>query len=207
MIRIFYGEDRIAIEREIRRLFGDDFETVEAESLSKEDLDSVFLGSSLFFSERKIVVKNMGENKECFSQLERYLDAPNEVILWEMGFDKRSAPMKALAADKRVELKELKQVEAERVDPFFNFKIFDTAYRGEVRKALKMCAEVEAEAAPQLVLGAWTTSACRNLARGASPHARRALKILAETDVKMKGSAELDAWTLLKAALVKIGTR
>lgn len=215
MIEVFYGDDRVGVERAIRQQFGDDFETIEAENLSVFDLDSVFYGGSLFTAgmERKIVIKNLSENKECFARISRYFDTSHAVILWESTLDKRSVTVKTLVADKRVGIKEFKlaPLEASQKDRFYNFKIFEMAYRGEVRQALKMCEEVERTVAPQLVLGAWTTSACKELERSGTEHKRgaragRALKVLAETDLKIK-SADLDGWALLKAALIKIGVQ
>ena len=83
MIRIFYGDDRIKIEREIKKIFGADYEVLEGVELEATDLPSIFLGGSLFADERKILIKDMGENKEVFTKLPEYLNTPHEVILFE----------------------------------------------------------------------------------------------------------------------------
>ena len=42
MIRLFYGGDRVAARKMIDRLLGDDYEVIEAESIERADMDSIF---------------------------------------------------------------------------------------------------------------------------------------------------------------------
>ena len=67
MIKIFYGNDRAKVQEAVKRLFGDSYETIEAENITRADMDTVFRGTSLFGDVRKILVKSLDENKECFN--------------------------------------------------------------------------------------------------------------------------------------------
>ena len=96
MLRIFYGNDRVKTQKEIRRILGEDYEVVEGADLKLVDLPSVFMGSSLLTSERKILIKELSAVKENFEKLEDYLDAPNEIIIWENNVDKRTSLYKKL---------------------------------------------------------------------------------------------------------------
>ena len=62
MIKIFYGNDRVKAREMIDKLLGKDYEVIEAENLTRGDMDSVFYGTSLFGETRKILVKSLSEN-------------------------------------------------------------------------------------------------------------------------------------------------
>ena len=96
-MKIFHGSDRAKIELAVRKVLGDNYETIEAENLTRADMDTVFRGTSLFGDVRKILIKSLDENKECFNVLEQYLDTPHEVVVWLNSFDKRSVTYKAVS--------------------------------------------------------------------------------------------------------------
>ena len=73
MIKIFYGNDRVKARAMIDRLLGKNYEVIEAENLTRGDMDSVFLGTSLFGETRNILLKSLSENKECWEVLPKYL--------------------------------------------------------------------------------------------------------------------------------------
>ena len=137
MIKIFYGNDRVKARAMIDRLLGKNYEVIEAENLTRGDMDSVFLGTSLFGETRNILLKSLSENKECWEVLPKYLKTTHNVIVWENTVDKRSVTYKALAGESDVEFKEFKQVE--EIDPKLVFEIFDAAYGGNGKRALQLC--------------------------------------------------------------------
>ena len=123
MIEIFYGDDRLKIEQAVKARFADDYEVIEGVSIELADLPSILLGGSLFAEQRKILIKDLGENKEVFAKLPEYLNTPHEVILFETKLDKRSAAYKALKD--QVKIQEFKL--PENVDMNLVFDIFKTA--------------------------------------------------------------------------------
>ena len=98
MIKVFYGEDRIAARKTIDKLLGGDYEVIEAENLQPSDMASVFLGVSLFCEKRALLVKDLSANKDCWDLLPSFMDeCPHDVILWETKLDKRSTTYKTLS--------------------------------------------------------------------------------------------------------------
>lgn len=199
-MKIFYGNDRIATERSIKQVLGDDYETIEAETLARADMDTVFRGTSLFGDVRKILIKNLDENKECFNVFEQYIDTPHNVVVWLTSLDRRSVTYKALAKNKSVEIKEFKLPEVR--EKFYTFKIFDEAVMGHGKKALKMCEEVEMTDDPYMTLGAFASSAYKKLELR-QKKATEMIKILAKADLDMKRTG-IDGWKLIKKALLEI---
>lgn len=199
-MKIFYGNDRIATERSIKQVLGDDYEIIEAENLARADMDTVFRGTSLFGDVRKILIKNLDENKECFNVFEQYIDTPHNVVVWLTSLDRRSVTYKALAKNKSVEIKEFKLPEVR--EKFYTFKIFDEAVMGHGKKALKMCEEVETTDDPYMTLGAFASSAYKKLELR-QKKATEMIKILAKADLDMKRTG-IDGWKLIKKALLEI---
>jgi hypothetical protein len=199
-MKIFYGNDRLAAERGIKQVLGDNYETIEADNLSRADMDTVFRGTSLFGDVRKILIKNLDENKECFNVLEQYIDTPHDIVIWLTNLDRRSVTYKALSKNKSVEIKEFKLPEVR--EKFYTFKIFDEAVAGHGEKALKMCAEVETTDDPYMTLGAFASSAYKKLEMR-QRKAVEIIKILAKADLDMKRTG-IDGWKLIKKALLEI---
>ena len=200
MIKIFYGNDRVKARAMIDRLLGKNYEVIEAENLTRGDMDSVFLGTSLFGETRNILLKSLSENKECWEVLPKYLKTTHNVIVWENTVDKRSVTYKALAGESDVEFKEFKQVE--EIDPKLVFEIFDAAYGGNGKLALQLCDKMEATNDPFRLMGLMTTQAFKKLEMRQTK-APKVVKVLAETDMAMKSTA-VEPWNLVKAALLRI---
>ena len=64
MIKIFYGNDRQKAQLAIAKLLGDDYEVIEAENITRGDMESIFKGTSLFGETRRILLTGLNENKE-----------------------------------------------------------------------------------------------------------------------------------------------
>lgn len=200
MLKVFYGDDRVKAREAIKHLLGADCEVIEAENLTRADMDSVFYGTTLFGDARKILIKSLSENDECWEVLPDYVDTTHDVIIHESSIDKRTAAYKALAKDKRVEFKEFKL--AEPVDKNKVFDIFQIAYSNRGKDAVKMCEKIETTNDPYMFMGLMVTQAFKKLELR-EHKAAKAIKILGDTDMKMK-SATVDAWALIKTALLLI---
>ena len=204
MFKIFYGSERAQAQAAVEKLLGDDYEIVEADTLTSNDMPSVFMGTTLFGDERKILIKGLDENKECWAEVTKYIDTPHKVIIWnEKAPDKRGEPGKSLAANKKVEIKGFERV-VSKEETFAAFNMYDDAVRGNLKKALATCKTLETDKSkdPYSTLGAFASKAFTALEKR-DRKAPAILKILAEVDIEMK-STGIDGWTLVKKALVQI---
>lgn len=202
MIRVFYGDDRVTVQKMAVRQLGEDYEAIEADNLTANDMPSLLLGVSLFAETRAILIKDLSDNKECWEQLPKYVaECPHNVVIWETKLDKRSVVYKELSKDKNVEFKEFKL--AEDPDKKVVFDIFDTAFRGDGKGAVKMCEKIETTNDPFMFMGLMVTQAVKKLQYN-NPRAARALKALSAADLDMK-STSLEPWTIIKMVLLKIG--
>ncbi len=200
MMRVFYGDDRLRAQNAIEKILGENYEVFESENLDVGDMDSIFLGTSLFAENRKILVKDLGENKSCFAKLGDYASTPHEVVVWETKLDKRSVVYKDLVKQK-IELKEFKLPEP--VDKKQVFDVFEMAWRGNASGAVELCEKIEATNDPYMFFGLMISQALRKMDMGLSEKSKRALKILAEYDLKIK-STGIEPWILIKACLIKL---
>lgn len=202
MIKVFYGEDRVKARKMIDRLLGGDYEVIEAENLTTSDMASVFLGTSLFGDRRKILLKDLSLNKECWEMTPNFVaDCPHDIILWETKLDKRSATYKALSKDKNIEFKEFAL--AEDPNTKLVFDILDAAMRGD-NGTIKMCEKIEQTNDPYMFMGLMVSQAIKKLQFN-NAKAAKALKVLAQTDIDMK-STGIEPWKLIKMALLKISS-
>lgn len=200
MVRVYYGEDRVAAEKAVKGILGAKYEVFEGEDLTVNDLPSVFQGASLFSADkRQILLKNLSENAEVWAKIVDYLETEHEVVIWEPKIDKRSATYKALKSS-GVEMKEF----ASKKSPEMNlvFGIFDLAMR-DGKKAVSEIEKIELTQDPYMFMGLMVTQALKKFeaSRGGSRE-RRILKLLAELDLQMKSSS-IEPWTLVKATLVR----
>ncbi len=199
MLQVFYGDDRVRAQRDIKSILGDDYELFEGEDLALEDMDSLFFGATLFADKRKILIKDLGKNADCFERLIDYANTPHEIIIWERKLDGRSAFVKDLK--KKVRCVDYKAAPVR--DRNFAFNIFDQAWNGRKKRALEMCEEIKYEEEAYQVMGAMIWKAIDKLNKGGGAKARKTLKLFAKADMEMKYS-NLDAWQILEAVLAQI---
>lgn len=64
MIKVFYGDDRVAIKNAIKKALGTQYEVVEGVAIKSGDMPSIFLGGSLLTAKRAILIRDLSENKE-----------------------------------------------------------------------------------------------------------------------------------------------
>ncbi|MDR0397641.1 MAG: DNA polymerase III subunit delta [Candidatus Nomurabacteria bacterium] len=99
MIRVLFGENSFELERELARItanFDGEPERVSGEGLTKSGLADVLHGTTLFTSERLIVVRYLSDNGEVWERLIDIKSASNYVVLVESKIDKRSRVYKNL---------------------------------------------------------------------------------------------------------------
>ena len=200
MIRIFYGENRVKINAEIKKILGEGYEVLDGAELNVADLPSILRGASLFVEKRAILIRDLGENKEVFEKLVDYLDTPHEVILFETKLDKRTATYKALKD--KIEIKEF----ALPVDTNANlvFDIYRTAKR-DGKKAVQMLEQIENEQDPYMFLGLLVSQVLKDFAARQGTKEKRVLQALSKLDIDMK-STSMQPFSLLKAFLLQVSS-
>lgn len=200
MLRVFYGENRLAAEKAVKKALGEKYEVYEGEGLALADLPSIFQGTSLFETgKRRILLKSLSENAAVWEKIAEYAETNHEVIAWELKLDKRSAGYKNLKAAGvgLCEFAELKKPELNVV-----FGVLDTALRDGTR-AVKMVEQIEMDQDPYMFFGLLVTQMLKRFdsSRGGAKE-RRLLKELAKTDLEMK-STTVEPWMLIKSFLLR----
>lgn len=199
MIKIFYGDDRVKAQEAIKKWLGADYEVIEGSELAVEMMPSIFFGTSLLAEKRRIVIKDLAENKEAFAKLADYLSTEHEVAIFENSLDKRTVAYKSLAKA-GVEMREFKT--AAPVDMREVFDIYNTALRDGAR-AVKMLEKVQDKEEPYMFVGLLATQAIKNFEMRGGVKEREALRKLAELDLNMKNTS-IEPWMLVKSFLLNL---
>ena len=143
MIYLIDGDDRKKAESKAKDFLGENYEVIDAESLEKADLVSIFQGTTLFSETRKILIKDLGTKKELFAELLKYLETEHRIVILEQKIDKRNAVYKELAAVAKKNPQQVKIDEfkiTEEVDKFLTFRVFDIALT-DGKRAVKLLRE------------------------------------------------------------------
>lgn len=200
MIRIFYGDDRVKAQQEIRRLLGEDYEVLDGSDLTLSDLPNIFLGTSLFNDKRQILIRDFTANKSIYEELEKYLDSHHNIILLETKLDKRSVVYKKIKD--QLEIKEFKLPE----DP--NFKLIFSIYRTAKtngREAIKLLESIKPNEDPIKFTGLLISQALKDYVAHQGTKETRILKALGALDLNMK-STKIDPWLLVESFLLSLQT-
>ena len=198
MIRIFYGDDRVRANNEIKRILTPDYESIEGADLTTNDLPNIFLGNSLFSESRNILIRDFCSNKAVFSELIKYIKTPHDIILLESKLDKRSNTYKELKD--QIEIKEFKLPEDANFKVVFD--IFRTAKRDKVR-AIKLLEQIKPTEDPIKFTGLLISLAIKEFNVHQGIRERQVLKDLAKLDLQQK-TTNLDPWLLIEAFLIKL---
>ena len=198
MIKVFYGENRVKAQQEARKFLGDEYETVDGESLTPQDLPSLMMGNSLFCETRAIMVQDALANKAIWEDLSKYLDSPHRVVFWELKVDKRSGIYKALKD--KVQFQEFKLPK----DSGVVFEIYKTAKKDGV-KAVELLEKIEHEQEPMMFLGLMVSQAVKDYDARPGAKEKRALKELSRLDMQLK-TTKLQPWTLISAFLLRLAS-
>lgn len=201
MIKIFFGDDRVTISSAIKKELGEEYEVFEGENLLVDDLPNIFLGTSLFGEIRKILIKDLAENKEAFEKIQDYLKTMHNVVLWETKLDKRSSAYKMLVKEK-IEITEFKLLEPTNSREVFD--IFDIALR-DGQKAIKMVEKIQETNDPFMFVGLLASQAIKKFEFRRGRKEKRVLAELSNLDIQMK-STGIEPWTLIKLSLLKLSS-
>lgn len=211
MIYLIDGDDRKKAESKAKDFLGENYEVIDAESLEKADLVSIFQGTTLFSETRKILIKDLGAKKELFAELLKYLETEHRIVILEQKIDKRNAVYKELAAVAKKNPQQVKIDEfkiTEEVDKFLTFRVFDIALT-DGKRAVKLLREAEESNNPYLTVGSWTKKAVDLLAaRPNGEREKRIVKKLAEIDMMLKQTSfSKEPWLLLETFLLELSDK
>ena len=200
MLKIFTGSDRMRAQQAAVSFLGADYEIVEGQDILPTDLPSIFRGSSLFSTNRHILIRDLTTNKAVFEKLPDYLDTPHDIAILEMKLDKRSATYKAIKS--QVEIKEFTLTQPQNYTLIFN--IYSTAKR-DGKKALKMLSKVQQEQDPIMFLGLLVSQAIKDYKSHPGIKEKRALKELSLLDLQIK-STSFQPWALIQSFLLRLSS-
>lgn len=199
MLSVFSGENRLEAEKAVKRALGTDYEVFEGENLTVADLPSIFLGTSLFGTEkRQILLKELSENKEVWEKIPDYLATGHDIVIWESKIDKRSVVYKAMKAA-GVMMQEFLAMKNPDANVVFN--ILDMALRNGPQ-AVKMVEKIELEQDPYMFFGLLVTQAIKKMEYQAGTKEKCLLKELSVLDMQMK-TTSVEPWLLVKSFLLR----
>lgn len=200
MIRIFTGDDRVRAKKEIEKILGSDYEVIEGVDLETSDLPTVFYGNSLFTDKRKVLIRDLSENKAAWEKLPEYLESPHEIIIWEGKIDKRTTVYKAITKNVKIEEFKLFQENGYKKAA----AVFQMAKR-DGRRAVKMLQEMELEQEPMMFLGVMATEAVKEYALRQGTKEKNILRELSKLDMTLKSTAT-EPWLLIESFLIRLAS-
>ena len=184
MIRIFTGDDRVRAKKEIEKILGSDYEVIDGVDLETSELPTVFYGNSLFTDKRKVLIRDLNENKAAWEKLPEYLESPHEIIIWEGKLDKRTTVYKAIAKNVKIEEFKLFQENGYKKAA----AVFQMAKR-DGKRAVEMLKEIELEQEPMMFLGVMATEAVKEYALRQGTKEKNILRELSKLDTTLKSTA------------------
>jgi hypothetical protein len=207
MLHIYYGDDRTKSDAAAKKVLGQNYEIIDAENLELSDLPTIFMGASLFEADsRKILLKGLADKKELFDELEKYLNTPHEIVILETKIDGKWGSFKNLKKAQNIDIVENKIPEDPK-ERWLAFNIYDLALKNP-DAAIKILRENEETEDPYAMIGAWATSAIKNLKSAPnSKHNRTIVKKLAEIDNLLKTTKFSESpWPILESFLLRLKT-
>ncbi|MFC2702612.1 MAG: hypothetical protein ACFN3A_02265 [Candidatus Nanosyncoccus sp.] len=210
MIYLIDGDDRKKAEQAARDFLGNTIEVIDADALEKNDLVSIFQGTTLFEEIRHILIKDLSLKKDLFLELPKFIETEHQVVILEQKIDKRNATYKELldAARSNPEKVKIENFKLpEQVDTFLVFRAFDIALT-DGKRAIKLIREAEEENSPYATIGAWTKKAVDLfVAKGGTEREKKIIKRLAEIDMLLKQTSfSKDPWILLESFLIELSS-
>ncbi len=210
MIYLIDGDDRKKAEQTARDFLGNNIEVIDADALEKNDLVSIFQGTTLFEETRHILIKDLSLKKDLFLELPKFIKTEHQVVILEQKIDKRNAIYKELldAARSNPEKVKIENFKLpEQVDTFLVFRAFDIALT-DGKRAIKLIREAEEENSPYATIGAWTKKAVDLfVAKGGTEREKKIIKRLAKIDMLLKQTSfSKDPWILLESFLIELSS-
>lgn len=206
MIKVFYGNDRTRIKREIQRWLGTNYETIEGENLTPEDLPNLFRGTSLFDAgkERSILLLDP-VGSEAGEFLADYADTPHKVAILEAKPDTKLTGWKKL-----IKATEMKKFETPEFDTRAMFDVFRVAKR-DGKKAVEMLEGMKMNLEAKAFVGVMASQAFKDYEEHAGAREKRVLKELAKLDmdlgaVRTESASNDRVWLLVEGFLTRLKT-
>ncbi len=200
MIKIFYGDDRVRAKNEIAKFLGQDYEVFDGSDLTPEDLPSLFFGTSLFATERSILIRDFLSNKVVFEKLPEYLSTPHKVALFESKLDKRSTTYKDLKD--KIKIREFTLPTNQNFSLVFD--IFKTAKK-DGKKAVDLLRKIEQDQDPMMFFGLLVSQAIKDFSAKQGTKEKRVLMELSRTDILMKTTSS-QPWLLVESFLLQVSS-
>ena len=200
MIKIFTGNDRVRALKAIAQFLGEDYEVFDGANLEPHDLPNIFWGTSLFGEKRKILLRDVGENKVVYEKIIDYLETPHEIAMLESKIDKRSSAYKKLKNE--VEILEYNLSANE--DFRLVFDIYKTAKR-DGNRAVSMLEKIKLNEEPISFAGLLNSQAIGDYAARPGFKEKKALQELSRLDLNLKNS-KLDPWLLIESFLLQLSS-
>ena len=210
MIYLIDGDDRKKAEQAAHDFLGNTIEVIDADTLEKNDLVSIFQGTTLFEETRHILIKDLSLKKDLFLELPKFIETEYQVVILEQKIDKRNAIYKELldAAKSNPEKVKVENFKLpEQVNTFLVFRAFDVALT-DGKRAVKLIREAEEDNSPYATIGAWTKKAVDLfVAKGGTEREKKIIKRLAEIDMLLKQTGfSKDPWILLESFLIELSS-
>ena len=195
MIKVFYGDDRVRANREIKKILGENYEVLEGPGIIPGDLPSIFLGSSLFSTNRNILIRDLSSNPQVYDQIINYLNTPHNIIIFETKLDKRTNTYKKLKEE--IEFREFNLSNTTDLSTVFNiYKVAKT----NGKKAVEMLEKIKFKEDPIMFFGLLASQALKDFSINQGKREKSNLKLLAKLDMELK-STKIDPWLLVESFL------
>ena len=200
MIKIFYGENRQKANEEIKKHLGENYEIIDGVDLELDGLLNVFFGASLFNENRKILIRDLSENKPVFEKLPDYLNTNHKIIIFETKLDKRSVVYKNIKD--KIEIKEFPALKDPNLSLVFN--IYDTA-KTNGKRAIENLEKIKPNQDPIMFFGLIVSQALKDYQKNQGTKEKKALKELSKLDIELK-SSKLSSWLLIESFLLRVSS-
>ena len=200
MIKSYSGEDRVKALSEIKKFLGVNHETIDGETVTVDDIPSLFFGATFFDTERRILINDLSKNTAVFERLPDVLNTPHKIALLDFKIDKRTTTYKALKGKIDFFEYEITRPPVYRIA----YQIYDQA-KTNPKKALELLKPLETEENPIAFTGLLISKALKDYDATPSAKTKQALKLLAKTDLAMK-STNYDLWLLVETFLAQLST-
>lgn len=200
MIKVYYGDDRIRASQAIKQFLGNGYEVIDGAELEPSILPSIFMGNSLFASRRKILIRDVLDNKAVAAKIPEYQATLHDIVIQESKVPKNSVFYKSLYP--KVEFKEFKLPETSVYSQALS--IFNTAKK-DGKKAVALLESIKVNLDPIAFTGMIVSLALKDFEKRQGTKEKRVLTELSKLDLAMK-STSLSPWTLLSSFLLRLAS-
>lgn len=200
MIKVFYGDDRVAIKNAIKKALGTQYEVVEGVEIKSGDMPSIFLGGSLLTTKRAILIRDLSENKEIFEKVADFIETTHKIVIFESKIDKRAVFYRKLKD--KIEFREFKL--PEEIELRAVFDIFRVAKKDGM-KAVEMLRNIKMQQKPYMFFGLLVSQAVKDFTYQQGTREKRVLEELSRLDMLMK-TTTMEPWLIIESFLVRLSS-